>query len=299
MYNHYLDTFIAVVDYGSFNKAAESLYISPTAVMKQINSLEDHLDLKLINRTSSGIKLTTAGKMIYKDAKFMIDYSRKSVNEAHMAMHRNDAMFCVGTSLLNPAKVFMDIWYEANQEFSDYKLHLVSFQDDHNGIVNEIEKLGEKFDFLVGVCNSKTWLSKCQFTKLGEYRKMIAVPRDHRLAKKDILTLDDLHGETLMMVPRGDSETNDKIRDELEQKHPEIQLENTPYFYDIEVFNHAALNDKLLLTIECWEDVHQGLKTIPVDWDYTIDYGLLYSNSAPDDVYHFAQVAQQYMQNKK
>lgn len=37
MYNHMLDTFISVADCKSFTKAAEVLFISPTAVMKQIN----------------------------------------------------------------------------------------------------------------------------------------------------------------------------------------------------------------------------------------------------------------------
>ena len=45
MYSHMLDTFIAAADCGSFTKAAERLYISPTAVMKQMNALENHLDL--------------------------------------------------------------------------------------------------------------------------------------------------------------------------------------------------------------------------------------------------------------
>ena len=40
MYNPMLDTFITVADYGSFTKAAAQLYISPTAVMKQMNALE-------------------------------------------------------------------------------------------------------------------------------------------------------------------------------------------------------------------------------------------------------------------
>lgn len=74
MYNPMLDTFMAVAELGSFTKAAEALYISPTAVMKQMNSLEAHLNLKLIDRTASGAKLTPAGEMIYRDAKFMADY---------------------------------------------------------------------------------------------------------------------------------------------------------------------------------------------------------------------------------
>ena len=33
-----LDTFLAVAELGSFTKAAERLYLSPTAVMKQMNT---------------------------------------------------------------------------------------------------------------------------------------------------------------------------------------------------------------------------------------------------------------------
>ena len=46
MYNQLLDTFITVADCGSFTKAAEQLYISPTAVMKQMNALEKHLSIQ-------------------------------------------------------------------------------------------------------------------------------------------------------------------------------------------------------------------------------------------------------------
>ena len=110
MYNHMLDTFISVADCKSFTKAAEVLFISPTAVMKQINSLENHLDLKLFDRTPTGVRLTAAGKIIYQDAKFMIDYSKKAIISANAAAHNYDTIFCVGTSLLNPAKPFMDLW---------------------------------------------------------------------------------------------------------------------------------------------------------------------------------------------
>lgn len=44
MYNPQLETFISVADAGSFNKAAEQLYITPPAVIKQINLLETSLD---------------------------------------------------------------------------------------------------------------------------------------------------------------------------------------------------------------------------------------------------------------
>ena len=111
MFNSHLPAFVCVADCGSFTKAAERLYISPTAVMKQINALEAHLDLKLVERTRQGIRLTPAGEVIYRDAKFLFDYSRRSIESARQAMGAQDTTFCVGTSLLNPAKPFMDLWY--------------------------------------------------------------------------------------------------------------------------------------------------------------------------------------------
>lgn len=287
MYNHMLDTFISVADCKSFTKAAGVLFISPTAVMKQINSLESHLNLKLFDRTPTGVRLTAAGKVIYQGAKFMIDYSKKAIISANAAAHSYDNIFCVGTSLLNPAKPFMDLWYRVNKEFPDYKLHLVPFEDNHNGILSEIEKLGEKFDFLIGVCDSKAWLSLCNFLPLGRYKKMIAVSREHRLASKKLLKVQDLYGETLMMVKRGDSGANDFLRNDLERNHPQIHIEDTQMFYDLSVFNRCAETDNVLLTIECWKDVHPGLVTIPVEWDYNIPYGLLYSLNSDDDVLRF------------
>lgn len=292
MYNPMLNTFIAVADCGSFTKAAENLYISPTAVMKQMNTLENQLDLKLIDRTPSGVNLTPAGKIIYKDAKFMIDYSNKSIASAHAAMHAHDTTFCIGTSMLNPAKPFMDLWYRVNQQFPDYKLHLVPFEDNHEGILSEIEKLGEKFDFLIGVCNSKAWLSLCNFLPLGRYKKMVAVSRNHPLASKEQIDIEDLYGETLMMVSPGDSGINDFIRNDIEKNHPQIHIEDTPVFYDLSVFNRCAETNNVLLTIECWKDVHPGLVSIPVNWNYSIPYGLLYSFDAPEDVLRFVKAAE-------
>lgn len=290
MFNNLLIAFVCVADCGSFTKASEILYISPTAVMKQINALEKHLDLKLMERSPSGIHLTPAGKVIYKDAKFLFDYSKKSIEHAREAMNLSDTTFCVGTSLLNPAKPFMDLWYKVNSNFPNYKLHLVPFEDNHTGILSEISQLGEKFDFLIGVCDSKLWLNRCNMLPLGRYKKMCAVPREHPLAKKKKLKISDLYGKTLMMVKAGDSDTNDFIRNDLQKNHPKIKIEDTPQFYDISVFNRCAETGNLLLSLECWQEVHPGLVTLPVDWDYSITYGLLYSLNPPEDVLKFIDI---------
>lgn len=79
MYNPQLDTFICVVEAGSFSKAADKLYISPPAVIKQINSLENNLGVQLFARTHRGLVVTAAGESLYQDAKYMVNYSKYEI----------------------------------------------------------------------------------------------------------------------------------------------------------------------------------------------------------------------------
>jgi DNA-binding transcriptional LysR family regulator len=298
MFNPQLTAFVAAAGCGSFNKAADKLYISPTAVMKQINSLEKHLGLILFYRTTQGLSLTPAGKIIYKDAQFLFEYSQRSIAAAKEAMGNEEKTFRVGSSLLNPAKPFMDLWYQANAAFPNYRLHLVPFEDNHEGILSEIAQLGTKFDFLIGVCDSRQWLDKCQMLPLGQCQKMCAVSREHPLAKKKKLKITDLYYQTLMMVAAGDSGVNDFIRHDLLKNHPQIKIKDTPHFYDMSVFNRCAETGDILLTLDCWQDVHPALVTIPVEWDYSIPYGLLYALQPSKDVTRFVKLIASSLQEK-
>lgn len=286
MYNPLLTAFVTVADSGSFNKAAEKLYLSPPSVMKQINALEKHLGLVLVERTHQGVRLTEAGRIIYRHAQILFDYSEKAIAEAREQAEDVAKMFCIGSSLLNPCKPFMDLWYQVNDAFPGYSLHIVPFEDDHAGILGEIGALGEKYDFLVGPCDSLEWLTLCDFYPLGTYQHCLAVSRDHPLAQKKQLRIEDLYGQTVMMIKGGDSASVDAIRHTLE-KHPAITIEDTAQHYDISVFNRCAQTGNVMLTIECWKDVNPALVAIPVDWDFPIPYGLMVDKNAPEDVRRF------------
>ena len=104
MYNKYLDIFIKVADCGSFTKAADELFMSPTAVMKQMNLMEDELELSLFTRTNHGILLTDSGKQIYKDAKYIINYSNEAIQKAKKLETKENYTITIGTSLICPCK---------------------------------------------------------------------------------------------------------------------------------------------------------------------------------------------------
>ena len=62
-----------------------------------------------------------------------------------------------------------------------------------------------------------------------------------------------------MMGRRGDAEFIDKFRDRLEAEHPQIHIQDTPYYYDADVFNACQQSGNALLTLDAWADVHPSL----------------------------------------
>ena len=101
MYHPQLDTFVAVVECGSFAKAAQSLYISTTAVIKQINSLEDRLGLQLLDRTSRGTTLSEVGLLFYQEAKKMIADSNQTLTRLqNLQQQKNGGILRIGIGFM-------------------------------------------------------------------------------------------------------------------------------------------------------------------------------------------------------
>lgn len=292
MFNPILNTFITVIDCGSFTKAAEQLNISTTAIMKQMNTLEKHLNLKLIDRTPTGVNYTQVGKIIYRDAKFIIDYSKKSITEAKAAASDDGIVFRAGTSKLAPARAFMDLWYQVSSNFTGSKLQLISFEDDSQGLLPEIKKLGEKFDFLISIDDSEKQRSICRCLPIGKYKEMIAIPKEHPLAAKETIHIEDLYGKPLMIMSEGISFVHDKIREDLRKNHPQILLRDISHDYSLSTFQHCIDTKNALIIPECWKNIHPDIISLPVHWDYVVPYGILYSSNPSENVLNFITVAE-------
>ncbi len=150
MYNRHLETFISVADLGSFSKAAEALYISSTAVIKQINLLEQELGLTLFERTHRGIELTKAGRSVYGDAKYLIQYSKDSLTRAHNAMQSEEKVIRIGSSLMTPSQFIMDLWPKIKEYCSDIKFQIVSFENTPENAREILKNLGVNIDIVAG-----------------------------------------------------------------------------------------------------------------------------------------------------
>ncbi|MEH7418647.1 LysR family transcriptional regulator [Neobacillus drentensis] len=275
MYNRQIYTFIQVADCGSFSKAAEKLFISTVSVMKQINALESDIGVKLLERTNQGVFLTAAGSSIYHDAKQMIQASDSAIQRARQIAGEEQYVIRVGTSLLRPSKILIDLWSKIDGGNLPFQIKIVPFEDD---MISTVASLGKEIDCFVGPCGSIQWMKQYNVHLLGMNQCCIAVSRKHRLAKKKLLKWEDLYGETLMLVKRGEALVLDRLRDEIEAKHPEIHIIDTPNFYDADVFNKCEQMNYVMETLDIWAEVHPSLVTIPVEWDYEIPFGIVYAN---------------------
>lgn len=277
MYNLQLETFIVVADMGSFNKAAEALYITPPAVTKQINLLEKDLGLKLFNRTHRGLALTEAGKSLYRDSKYIIQYCKESVERARKAMEEKDTIIRIGTSPMTPAGPLMQIWAKVQKDYPDIKLQMIPYMNSLENAREILKNLGENIDVVGGIFDETMLkLRQCSGLELSRQRICCAVSVNHRLAEKEMLTFQDLYGENFLMMHRGWSNYVDELRDDIWKNHPQINVIDFDV-YSVDIFNQCENSNDILMAVENWKEVHPLLKVIPVEWKYTIPYGILYS----------------------
>lgn len=287
MYNPQIETFIKVADAGSFNKAAEEMFITPTAVIKQINSLESSLNLILFERTHRGLVLTDAGKSLYQDAKYIIDYCKDSVVRAKNAMSESENVIRIGSSSMTPAQLLMQLWQKIECRCPNIKFEIVPFENTPENAREILANLGKNIDIVGGIYDATMLkVRKCAALQLSREPFCVAVSIHHRLAQKDKLQITDLYGENLLMIHRGWSNEVDFMRDDIWQNHPQINIVDFE-FYNMNIFNKCENSNDVLIAYKGWGNVHPLLKIIPVEWEYSIPYGLLHSPTPSKTVQKF------------
>ena len=86
-----LQSFVAVVDYGSFTKASEKLFISQPTISTHIRMLEDEFQSCLLVRTTKSIELTPRGQEFYECAVSILSLKNHLIeswiNESRNVIH--------------------------------------------------------------------------------------------------------------------------------------------------------------------------------------------------------------------
>lgn len=80
-----LEYFCKIAETGSINEAARRMNMSQPPLSYQMRQLEDELNVRLFQRSSRGVELTEAGRLLYSRSASLLEYvrsTRQAVAEA-------------------------------------------------------------------------------------------------------------------------------------------------------------------------------------------------------------------------
>lgn len=289
MLSQQLLVFLTVAEAGSFTQAAKKLLVTPASVMKHMNNLERQLGVPLFVRSHQGVQLTAAGRVLFEEGMHLKAASERALQRAKNAGRAANISLRVGSSLLNPSSVLSDHWAPLAERHPEFKFRIVPYEDTKEQILSLIASLGERIDLLVGSFNSRTMRAQASYLPLGNYHYCIAVPKAHPLASRARLSLNDLHGQRLLMVTSGDTDLIDDFAAMLARDHPEIQTQGVGYYYDMDTEGTCEEENAPLLTLDAWAGLHPALVTLPLEPASPMPYGVLYAKAPSPEVARFIE----------
>ncbi len=188
--------FVKTVEKGSFTKAAEALHYAQSSVSKMIADLENEWGMTLLERSKSGVCLTSAGEQI-------LPFLRRTLKEYSELEAQIARMNGLETGVVRIGT------------FSSAAIHwlpniLSALQRDYPGI--ECEMLLGDYDEV------ERWIDEgrvdCGFLRLpaaagldviplkqDEYKAVL--PVGHPLAERETISADDLEGQPFLLLEHG------------------------------------------------------------------------------------------------
>ena len=130
-----LQSFVEVVKYQSFTKAAENLYVSQPTISAHISQLEEELNKRLILRTTKSIELTPKGKEVYDYAVHILSMRDRLLESCSP---NAQSIIHIGASTIPSAYILPDLLRKYGTLSNDtfFSIH----QSDSQGIVNGLKE---------------------------------------------------------------------------------------------------------------------------------------------------------------
>lgn len=272
LYDYRLDAFVATACEGSFTKAAQRLAISPTALLKQIKTLEAACGATLFVRSSKGTTLTRAGEGLLEDARSLMRLSGDALRRVHEAQGASEGLVRLGVSVLRPGDYVLSRWRMIHEALPGLRMELVSISDARAEYSELIANLGERVDIIIGARPACADRGVCNMLWLGEAPIVAVVSRANLLASRVIIEPAELRGRQVTMLRRGNAYL-DAARDALEAHG--VRVESADDF-ELSTFNDCARKEGILITNGTWCPSHPDLVMIPLAWDLSIPFGVLY-----------------------
>jgi DNA-binding transcriptional LysR family regulator len=181
--------FAVLAEYEHFGHAATALHITQPSLSRQIRQLEQHLGARLLDRTPQGSQLTPAGHVFLPRARALLKDAADAAAQTRAAATPHELTVGYTTNLIITPAVRQLRRQHPDAEVRS--LHL-NWDDGHTALLERrVDAVVTRLPFATAGLDVMV---------LYDEPRAVLVPRDHRLAGKEHVTLDDIAGEPVPKV---------------------------------------------------------------------------------------------------
>ncbi len=191
--NYQLRYFLAVVETGSFTKAAKRVFVTQPTLSAGIKKLEGDLGSKLFDRTSKRVFLTESGTRFVPHAKSIL--YQLNLAEADIKSTGHSQLLRLGTLMTIPTTVVGNILTAFTREITGLVIEL--FEGTEQEIQNRLDE--GKIDIALTIIRPTL---KLEFEPLYKEGYSIALADHHPLAKQEPIHPAEFAGEPTIVRSR-------------------------------------------------------------------------------------------------
>ncbi|HEX4505708.1 MAG TPA: LysR family transcriptional regulator [Alphaproteobacteria bacterium] len=208
----HLRYFIAVVEAGSLTVAAEQrLHTAQPSLSRQIRDLEYEVGTSLLVRNARGVDVTDAGRAFLDHARLALAQVEAGVAAARRAAHPAKPVFSVGFLTGQEMDWLPEVMRVLRDELPNLEVTIASqYSPD---LAQSL--LRGKLD--VALMRPEPGMPDLDYRVILQEPLMVAMPSDHRLARRDHVALQDLAGEIFIGMSNTAPTLNTVIEDYIER----------------------------------------------------------------------------------
>ncbi len=188
---------VALADERHFGKAAAKCFVSQPTLSAQIRKLEEYLGVPLVERQPRRVALTETGEKIVRRARIVLQEADAIVEVART--DRDPLSGQIKLALIPTVGPYLlpHVAGRLKRELPRLKLMLYEYQTE-----SLLERL-RAGEIDVGVLALPVEMDGLECVSMYDEPFALAVPSNHPLADRERVKIDDLRGETLLLLEDG------------------------------------------------------------------------------------------------
>ena len=189
-----LQAFVCVAELGSFVKAAQQLHLTQTALTRRIQKLEQSLDIRLLDRTTRKVELTTTGRDFLPQARHLVLDAQRTLERVRDKVRVGQGHFTLACvpSLTTHVLPQLIKAYAQSHPGNTMRLHDASSHEVRAAVLDGQAELG--------IAINGEPHAELEEIALFEDPLTLLCPTPHPLQDRDTVSWTDLQGVDLIVV---------------------------------------------------------------------------------------------------